>query len=317
MSESSMHLLAAAADMDEGATASAPSTRSSKRQADSEKKKAEQRNPKKAARSLPMVRAGGKEASETDEAKHLNVAGAGTSNESTTETENPSTDAKIPGVTKGKKNKREERIEAQNRLAAEERERKRKQQEERVAMKKLEAEKLEETRKAKKQRQEELKAEKLEEAVAVAGPAKVEGIGHTEPTETTLVVASQPAESDGNIVATDLDVLLGRGGLTNQHTGNKRFRTIVLEYQPEYLGLRSRAKKSRISKSIVERINNSGGRFLKEVDGVWTEVSFDVAAKKASQALRENAKELKQLFNVQAGADGGQAKEEGGSKESS
>jgi cytochrome c556 len=50
---------------------------------------------------------------------------------------------------------------------------------------------------------------------------------------------------------------------------------------------------------------------------VWTEVSFDVAAKKASQALRENAKELKQLFNVQAEADGGQAKEKGGSKESS
>ena len=128
----------------------------------------------------------------------------------------------------------------------------------------------------------------------------MEGIRHTEPTETTLDVAQQPAESNGNIVATDLDVLLGRGGLTNQHTGNKRFRTIVLEYQPEYLGLRSRAKKSRISKSIVERINSSGGRFLKEVDGVWTEVSFDVAAKKASQALRENAKELKQMFNGQA-----------------
>lgn len=313
-----MHLLAglaAAADMDEP-TATAPrSTRSSKRQAESDKNNSE-RKAKKSTRSLPMAR-GAKEASDTDEAQQSNGAAKSIAeDESNTEAKNASSDAKVPAATKGKKkSKREEKIEAQNRLAAEERERKKKQQEEREVMKKLEAEKLEETRKAKKQRQEELKAEKLKEAVSVAGPPKVEGTRNTGPTEMALGVAKQPAVSNGSIVATDLDVLLGRGGATNQHTGNKRFRTIVLEYQPEYLGLRSRSKKSGISKSIVERINNSGGRFLKEVDGMWTEVSFDVATKKASQALRENAKELKQMFNEQAA--GVPVNEGGGSEKSS
>jgi hypothetical protein len=81
------------------------------------------------------------------------------------------------------------------------------------------------------------------------------------------------------------DVLLGRGGLTNAHIGNKRFRLIVAEYQLEYL-----MAKKEIAKRIVDQICNTGGRFLLKspVSNVWSEVTEKKALEKASQSLRES-----------------------------
>jgi hypothetical protein len=101
----------------------------------------------------------------------------------------------------------------------------------------------------------------------------------------------------------------GRGGMTNQHVGNKRFRDLVLAMQPTYIGERSRAKKSEMSRTIVAQVKALGGRFLKEVDGKYQEVSEDVAQKKASQALRENAKDLRKIQNEKGSpANDGSAK---------
>jgi hypothetical protein len=85
------------------------------------------------------------------------------------------------------------------------------------------------------------------------------------------------------------DVLLGRGGLTNSHIGNKRFRLVVAEYQLEYLMAKKREKKE-IAKQIVDRIHSSGGRFLRKspVSNVWSEVTENKALEKASQSLRES-----------------------------
>jgi hypothetical protein len=84
------------------------------------------------------------------------------------------------------------------------------------------------------------------------------------------------------------DVLLGRGGLTNSHCGNKTFRSVVSEYQQEYLHARKKEKKE-IATRIVARIHESGGRFLKRTadSGVWSEVTVKKATEKTSQALRE------------------------------
>jgi len=84
------------------------------------------------------------------------------------------------------------------------------------------------------------------------------------------------------------DVLCGRGGATNNHIGNKRFRAVVAEYQNEYL-LARKKDKVLIARRVVDRIKQNNGRFLKRASGsdVWAEVTYKKATEKTSQALRE------------------------------
>eukprot|EP00594_Rhizosolenia_setigera_P000086 CAMPEP_0178943454 /NCGR_PEP_ID=MMETSP0789-20121207/2596_1 /TAXON_ID=3005 /ORGANISM="Rhizosolenia setigera, Strain CCMP 1694" /LENGTH=349 /DNA_ID=CAMNT_0020623051 /DNA_START=66 /DNA_END=1115 /DNA_ORIENTATION=+ len=92
------------------------------------------------------------------------------------------------------------------------------------------------------------------------------------------------------IAVTSNDVLCGRGGATNNHSGNRKFRKLVASHQEVYLNAKKRDKKT-IANLIVERIKQDGGRFLKreEVGGVqsWVEVPSKKACEKTSQALRE------------------------------
>jgi hypothetical protein len=83
------------------------------------------------------------------------------------------------------------------------------------------------------------------------------------------------------------DVLLGRGGLTNSHTGNKRYRTIVLDHQAEYLRAQKK-EKAVIARKIVAIVQENGGRFLKrDTCCSWIQVTDKKAREKTSQALRE------------------------------
>eukprot|EP00529_Nitzschia_sp_RCC80_P028800 CAMPEP_0113452994 /NCGR_PEP_ID=MMETSP0014_2-20120614/7131_1 /TAXON_ID=2857 /ORGANISM="Nitzschia sp." /LENGTH=327 /DNA_ID=CAMNT_0000344379 /DNA_START=437 /DNA_END=1420 /DNA_ORIENTATION=- /assembly_acc=CAM_ASM_000159 len=86
------------------------------------------------------------------------------------------------------------------------------------------------------------------------------------------------------------DVLCGRGGLTNQHIGNKNFRYIVAEYTNEYLRAKKKEKKE-IAVRIVQRVHDIGGRFLTRCgpnhSDVWAEVTASRALEKSKQALRE------------------------------
>lgn len=86
----------------------------------------------------------------------------------------------------------------------------------------------------------------------------------------------------------DNDVLFGRGGATNNHNGNKKFRVIVTDHQPEYVGARKKDK-AIISKRIVRLVREKGGRFLRRdaSSGLWIEVGDKKASEKTSQALRE------------------------------
>ena len=80
------------------------------------------------------------------------------------------------------------------------------------------------------------------------------------------------------------DVLLGRGGQTNQH--NIRYREIVASYQAVYLRSRKRDKIT-IANRIVAIVHERGGRFLKRDGDNWVVVSDKKAQEKTSQALRE------------------------------
>jgi hypothetical protein len=84
------------------------------------------------------------------------------------------------------------------------------------------------------------------------------------------------------------DVLLGRGGATNNHSGNHNFRILVAANQEEYLQARKHEKVI-IARRIVAEIQNNGGRFLQSgmSKDHWEEVSDKRAQEKTSQALRE------------------------------
>lgn len=86
----------------------------------------------------------------------------------------------------------------------------------------------------------------------------------------------------------DKDVLLGRGGRTNHHAGNKRYLDEKADIQDRYLAA-SKEEKTAISQELVDRVWGWGGKFL-ELDTKrkeWFEVTAIKARKKASQTLRE------------------------------
>ena len=85
------------------------------------------------------------------------------------------------------------------------------------------------------------------------------------------------------------DILAGRGGGTNRHDGNIRFRDEARRLRMVYKdGETDRRTKFMISQELVTRVRQYGGRFLeKGHDGRWYEMNEKSARKKASQVLRE------------------------------
>lgn len=90
---------------------------------------------------------------------------------------------------------------------------------------------------------------------------------------------------------TDLDVLLGRGGLSNHHPGNQAYRKHILEHQKQYKLLKNSAK-TQMSIDVVAWVKARGGRFLKrdeEIEGRPFYIATEATARqKVSQALRED-----------------------------
>lgn len=87
------------------------------------------------------------------------------------------------------------------------------------------------------------------------------------------------------------DVLLGRGGRSNHHGGNKRYRAEVENLKEWYSTLEDKDDKTDLSQCLIESVHSYGGRFLeldKEADR-WYQVPNLVARRKASQALREDS----------------------------
>jgi hypothetical protein len=85
------------------------------------------------------------------------------------------------------------------------------------------------------------------------------------------------------------DVLCGRGGRSNHHPGNKRYRHVVSEMKMMYRRSEAKAIKTDLSRAIVEHCCNYGGRFIKtdSKSGRYYILTKAEARKKTSQALRE------------------------------
>ena len=94
------------------------------------------------------------------------------------------------------------------------------------------------------------------------------------------------------------DVLSGRGGATNSHSGNRAFRSFVKQYQAQYLKAKKSDKPS-VASIIVEKIREKRGRFLRRIENapqgqvLWVDIGDDRAREKTCQALREGAPEIR------------------------
>ncbi len=86
------------------------------------------------------------------------------------------------------------------------------------------------------------------------------------------------------------DCLFGRGGATNHHPGNKKYRKLVDCKKAVYLASK-RLDKPKVALNVVHiwRAMNPPGRFLEQDKrtGLWNDVGDDKAREKTSQALRE------------------------------
>jgi len=94
------------------------------------------------------------------------------------------------------------------------------------------------------------------------------------------------------------DVLAGRGSRINNHEGNVRFRQFVLPFKLKYLDKATKKiEKAHMCANIVNYVRslNPPGRFLEKdpATGLWTEMGDERARKKAGQALREDATEIR------------------------
>ena len=88
----------------------------------------------------------------------------------------------------------------------------------------------------------------------------------------------------------DSDILCGRGGGTNHHPGNIKYRRVVNSLKNLY-SRSSRNHKGKICHAIVNSIRDSNGRFIgrkggKE-EGPWYDIGNEKAIEKTSQCLRE------------------------------
>lgn len=115
-------------------------------------------------------------------------------------------------------------------------------------------------------------------------------------------------DENGDIVVTENDILCGRGGLTNHHKGNKRFRDVVALHRPDYVRA-SKVQKPAVARMIVKAIRNSDppGRFLKKDTKMdkWVDIGDKRAAEKASQALREKPPEERSKLRKVVSGDNG------------
>jgi len=87
---------------------------------------------------------------------------------------------------------------------------------------------------------------------------------------------------------TEVDVLMGRGGRSNHHPGNKRYREEVNNLHTWYLGIGDKDEKTDLSQCLVDYVHSYKGRFLESDKVGWFVVPNIVARRKASQALRED-----------------------------
>jgi len=109
-----------------------------------------------------------------------------------------------------------------------------------------------------------------------------------------MPAVDEDAEKKNPVHVKDLrqnDVLMGRGGKSNNHAGNIMYRDIVSSFRDAYAYL-PKGSKLRLAKDICNYIRFKQGRFLKRAsdadNSFFYEVGDHIAVAKTSQCLRES-----------------------------
>jgi hypothetical protein len=122
------------------------------------------------------------------------------------------------------------------------------------------------------------------------------GMGGGIPSQMAMGYSNIPFIKDIN----ENDVLCGRGGATNSHSGNRSYRKLVKKFKDKYLKAKKKQKPS-VAAEVVEVIRklDPQGRFLKkDKDTGWYLDIGDARAKeKTSQALREGAPQIRKQMS--------------------
>ena len=110
-------------------------------------------------------------------------------------------------------------------------------------------------------------------------------------TITTTAGVTEAGTADFTPNYNDTDVLLGKGGLSNNHPGNKMYVAKALSMQEMYKNV-PMPEKTKMSRDLVQFVHDRGGRFMvKPKDSNdWVEVDFTTARKKASRLLRGDSR---------------------------
>ena len=95
------------------------------------------------------------------------------------------------------------------------------------------------------------------------------------------------------VQVTEKDVLCGRDKLAYSHPGNKFFRSLVQECSVMYQQATYRRMKTEIIQTIISKVQESGGRFLKLEDDLsglinWNEMDSLSIHQKVAHALRSS-----------------------------
>lgn len=100
---------------------------------------------------------------------------------------------------------------------------------------------------------------------------------------------------------TEFDVLCAKEKFAIVHTGTRRFRTLIDDYQGRYADATTKEDKMRITKEIVGIVERTG-RFLRYTKGApvpYEELTHLEARDKTSHALRTACKRFKRKMNRQ------------------
>eukprot|EP00977_Amphora_coffeiformis_P008252 scaffold1853_cov185-Amphora_coffeaeformis.AAC.4 len=97
----------------------------------------------------------------------------------------------------------------------------------------------------------------------------------------------QGAASMG-VQPTENDIILGRGVLHVEKTGNRRYYELLDAYMPLYEAANTKGGKTRIVRTIYQELESRGARFLRKTKktGIYIDIEPKHAKKKISHAIR-------------------------------
>lgn len=101
---------------------------------------------------------------------------------------------------------------------------------------------------------------------------------------------SRPQAVNTTLTIRPNDILCGRGKISFNHSGNRRFRHIISQSSDEYKAAGSKWEKSLVAAKLVSVIHSTGGRFLKQKksnEDEWYELSSSECKSKVSHAIRD------------------------------